>query len=195
MYLSLYKLKAAGRRASGGLSYQSSEDAGRRASNHASRAASRKAAGKSDILPSYKAAGRRASIRDPWISTTFPPSNKNTSPEEGSWSKKKLTPPHLECPRCQAICDLDTETLLCLIIFNSSQITTPFMHIYTSGMPSLTRFSSLWQCVFLGSFCFNEFHRAFSVFGIGHHLIVAIDGGLRKLFSKFGQSSNNLFPA
>jgi len=62
-------------------------------------------------------------------------------------------------------------------------------------MPSLTRFSSLWQCVFLGSFCFNEFHRAFSVFGIGHHLIVAIDGGLRELFSKFGQSGNNLFPA
>ena len=202
MYLSLYKLKAARCKTPSGLLFSRCKIQGARIyglafckATHLSSAKALSPLTMACILPRNKAKGSRSAIRDPWISTTFPPSNKYTSPVEGSWSKKKLTPPHLECPRCQAICDLDTETLLCLIIFNSSQITTPFMHIYTSGMPSLTRFSSLWWCVFLGSFCFNEFHRALSVFGIGHHLVVAIDGGLRKLFSKFGQSSNNLFPA
>ena len=62
-----------------------------------------------DISPIYKAAGRRSSIREPLISITDAPSNKNRSEVEGSFAKKKLAPPQRECEQCQAICDLDTD--------------------------------------------------------------------------------------
>ncbi len=85
--------------------YQRSQAAGRRLSISPA------------ISPTYKAAGRRSSIREPWISITDAPSNKNRSEVEGSCSKKKPTPPQRECEECQAICDLDTLTLPFFIIF------------------------------------------------------------------------------
>ena len=124
-----------------------SQGAGRRPQvidlHHRSQAAGRRLSISPAISPTYKAAGRRSSIREPWISITDAPSNKNRSEVEGSCSKKKPTPPQRECEECQAICDFDTFAIPFLIIFNSSHIGTPSMHKYTSGIPSPVRFSIL----------------------------------------------------
>jgi len=100
--------------------------AGHRAmtSHHRAQAAGRRLSISPDISPIYKAAGRRSSIREPWISSTDAPSNKNRSPVEGSFSRKKLVPLQCECEQCQAICDLDTLTLPFLIL------TIPERHLY-----------------------------------------------------------------
>ena len=112
-----------------------SKDAGRRPQLHAikpadhpAKAQARKARHKPFIDPTYKDAGRRSSILEPWISSTLPPSNKNTSPVKGSCNKKKETPLQRLCAKCHAICDLLTETRLLFIIFNSSQTGTPSKH-------------------------------------------------------------------
>ena len=102
--------------------------AGHRAPNHDSRAQARSAKGADRISPHHRAAGRRSSILDPCNSTAKPPSNKYTSPSEGQCNRKKLTPLHLVCERCHAICDFDRATRPALIIFNSHQIGTPSMH-------------------------------------------------------------------
>ena len=105
-----------------------SQVAGHRASNHRSRAQARSAKGADRTSPHHRAAGRRSSILDPCNSTAKPPSNNNTSPSEGQCNRKKLTPLHLVCERCHAICDFDRATRPALIIFNSHQIGTPSMH-------------------------------------------------------------------
>ena len=105
-----------------------SQVAGHRAPNHRSRAQARSAKGADRISPHHKDAGRRSSILDPCNSTAKPPSNNNTSPSEGQCNRKKLTPLHLVCERCHAICDFDRATRPALIIFNSHQIGTPSMH-------------------------------------------------------------------
>ena len=102
--------------------------AGHRAmpSHHRAQAAGRRLSINPDISPIYKAAGRRSSIREPLISITNAPSNKNRSEVEGSFAKKKLVPPQRECEQCQAICDLDTLILPFFIIFNSDDFTICF---------------------------------------------------------------------
>ena len=92
---------------------------------HRFKAAGRRLAGRSQTLPIYKAAGRRSEMQDPWICKARAPSNKNTSPWRGAWSKKKLAPPQRECAKCQAICDFCTFTLPFFSIFNSTHSGTP----------------------------------------------------------------------
>ena len=126
-------------------------------------------AARSGPFHTYAGAGaeaHRSMVRVSWITAAFPPSNKNTSPVEGSCTKKKLAPPQRVCAKCQAICEVDKDTRLFLIIFNSHQTGTPSMHRYTSGIPCPARFSIRWKWVFLGKFCFKEFHRLRSVLGI-----------------------------
>ena len=140
---------------------------------HDSWAQARRAAGAARSGPAHTHAGagpqeRKLSNRDPWIMAAEPPSNKNTSPVEGSCTKKKLTPLQRVCAKCQAICEVDKDTRLFFIIFNSHQTGTPSMHRYTSGIPCPARFSIRWQWVFFGKFCFKEFHRLRSVLGIFH---------------------------
>ena len=159
--------------------------------HHRSQAAGRRLSISPDISPIYKAAGRRSSIREPWISSTDAPSNKNRSEVLGSWSKKKLVPLQCECEQCQAICDFDTLTVPFLIIFNSSHIGTPSMHRYTSGIPSPLRFSILSQCVFLGRFSFNSFHSDCSVAGILNSFNISKSVGV--ILAETCQSSNNVF--
>ena len=129
-------------------------------------AQARRAAGASRNGPCHAGAARSASIRESQISGAAEPSNKNASPVEGAWTKKKLAPPQRVCAKCQAICEVDKDTRLFLIIFNSHQTGTPSMHRYTSGIPCPARFSIRWKWVFFGKFCFKEFHRLRSVLGI-----------------------------
>ena len=88
-----------------------------------STAQARRAAGaaRSGPFHTYAGAGsqaHRSMVRDSWITAAFPPSNKNTSPVEGSCSKKKLAPPQRVCAKCQAICEVDKDARPFLIIFN-----------------------------------------------------------------------------
>jgi len=159
--------------------------------HHRAQAAGRRLSISPDISPIYKAAGRRSSIREPLISITDAPSNKNRSEVEGSFAKKKLAPPQRECEQCQAICDLETLTLPFFTIFNSSHTGTPSMHRYTSGIPSPLRFSILSQCVFLGRFCFNSFHSDCSVAGILNSFHISKSMGV--VLAETCQSGNNVF--
>ena len=114
-----------------------------------STAQARRAAGaaRSGPFHTYAGAGsqaHRSMVRDSWITAAFPPSNKNTSPVEGSCSKKKLAPPQRVCAKCQAICEVDKDARPFLIIFNSHQTGTPSMQRYTSGIPCPARFSIRW---------------------------------------------------
>ena len=68
--------QGAGRRAQVIDLYQRAQAAGRRLSINP------------DISPTYKAAGRRSSIREPLISITDAPSNKNRSEVEGSFASR-----------------------------------------------------------------------------------------------------------
>ena len=92
--------------------------AARRAQGHRSWAAARRAQGAAPISPHHRAAGRRAESREPCNWAAKPPSNKNTRPVGGSWTKKKLTPPQRECPRCQAIWDFEMVKRSFLVIFS-----------------------------------------------------------------------------
>lgn len=120
-----------------------SPSAGCRSQIHRARAQVRSAEGADRRSPHHEAADRRSSILEPCNLAAKLPSNKNISLVEGQCSRKKLTPLQRVCPKCHAIWDFDSLTRLFLIIFNSSQIGTPSMHKYVSGMPSPTRFSIL----------------------------------------------------
>ena len=168
------------------------QDAGSRLSIHDSRAARRRAQGAADISPYHRAAGRRTESREPCNLAAKPPSNKNTSLVEGSWTKKKLTPPHRVCPRCQAIWDFEMVKRSFLVIFSSAHTGTPSMHRYTSGIPSPARFSIRWQWVFFGNFCLNEFHNWRSVRGIFNPLHIV--KGMWVSFAEIIESGDDLFP-
>ena len=167
--------------------------AGQRSCDHDSRAQVRSAAVADRRSPRHRTAELRSSNRDPWISVADAPSNKYTSPVEGSCAKKKLTPLHRECERCQAIWDFAIETRPFLIIFNSAQIGTPSIQIYRSGIPSPALFSILWKCVRFGICCFNKFDRLFSVFGIGHPLHII--KRCRVILAKISKSGCDIFSA
>ena len=96
--------------------------AGHRAmpSDHRAQAAGRRLSINPRISPIYKAAGRRSSILEPSNSIALSAPNKNRSLVEGSCSKKKLTPLHLKCEECHAICDLD------LSLIHISEPTRPY---------------------------------------------------------------------
>ena len=162
------------------------------ASHHRAQAAGRRLSIRPRISPIYKAAGRRSSILEPSNSIALSAPNKNRSEVLGSCSKKKLTPLHLKCEECHAICDFDRLTLPFLTIFNSSHTGTPFMHRYTSGIPSPVRFSILSKCVFFGRFCFNNVHSDRSVFGIFNPLHI-VTKSVWVILPDRAQSSDNIF--
>ena len=168
------------------------QGAGPRAAIHDSWAARRRAQGAADILPYQRAAGRRTDNLEPCNLAAKPPSNKNTSLVGGSWTKKKLTPPHRVCPKCHAIWDFEMEKRSFLVIFSSAHTGTPSMHRYTSGIPSPARFSIRWQWVFFGNFCLNEFHSWRSVRGIFNPLHIV--KGMWVSFAEIIESSDDLFP-
>ena len=128
----------------------------------------RRAQGASDTGPSHMDKARRSQALEPWISNAELPSNKKASPSEDAKARKKDTPPHLEWERCHAICDGCRVIPLLFIIFNSHQTGTPSMQRYESGMPSDTRFSIRWACVFFGRCFFNKLHSFASVVGTLH---------------------------
>jgi len=162
------------------------------ASDHRAQAAGRRLSISPRISPTYKAAGRRSSILEPSNSIALSAPNKNRSPGEGQCNKKKLTPLHLKWDECHAIWDLDRLTLLFLTIFNSNHTGTPFMHRYTSGIPSPERFSILSKCVFLGRFCFNSVHSDRSVFGIFNPLHI-VTKSVWVILPDRAQSGDNIF--
>ena len=170
-----------------------SPSAGCRSQFHRARAQVRSAEGADRRSPHHEAADRRSSILEPCNLAAKPPSNKNTLPVEGQWSRKKLTPLQRVCPKCQAIWDFETETLPFLIIFNSDQIGTPSMHRYTSGIPSPALFSIRWKWVFFGKCCLNEFHRLCSVRGIFNPFHVRFGECIGVLLPDRGESSDDVF--
>lgn len=133
--INLPKLEGAGRRAFVLLFFiHDTQGAGRRTQAindpvHAARPQARNSRTAPAIDPIYKDAGRRAETQDAPRSSVEAPPNKYRSPWQGSCSKKKETPPQRLCAECHAICDLDTETRLFFIIFNSTHNGTPSIQI------------------------------------------------------------------
>ena len=162
------------------------------AADHRSQAADRRASGADFMSPRQMDMGRRSSGVAPWISKAFPLSNKNTSGSKAAEARKKETPPHLECDKCLAIWDGCRVIPFLFIIFNSTHTGAPSMHIYTSGIPSATRFSIRWQCVFFGKCFFSDCQRFFSVlddFGIRYF---PLDKSVWIGFPQFCQTCDNI---
>ena len=105
--------------------------AGRRVERSCSITKRRRVAGADRRSPVHNAKVRRSSGVAPWISKAFPLSNKNTSGSKDGEARKKETPPHLECDKCQAIWDGCRVIPFLFIIFNSTHTGAPSIHIYT----------------------------------------------------------------
>ncbi len=118
----------------------------------------------SDKEHSHKGAGHFS--RDSQSASTSADRNKSADALPASRIKKKETPPHLLCDRCQAICDFAIRTRFFVIIFNSTQQAAPSKTRYTSGMPVPVRFSILFQCDFFGRFFLNDCQRFCSGLGM-----------------------------